>query len=207
MFIGTHDKHQTLYIIQSLQNNMNEDQEWFENDREENTEDPCPVCHKPLSLKIIPRKEQTVFVLGWHHECWECHRDIIVYYAFQPHPEDVNKLQRYNILNPIASETLSEICEIHYKMVRRETEAWGEILVNLCPHCGAYQGDFFVVHEEMLDKLDDPKSFCSIDKYDIELTEAERAWRYGHTENNGRVSLKPIRVHTSCKRKQSRAGY
>jgi hypothetical protein len=104
----------------------------------------CGYCQKPVYRIVKAPKELDLEIWKWTLNCWKCEKDTPVVW---PNTESWDFA--WESLTPQSFENLPET--IHklfpfFKIIEKRTMGVVEH-GNTCLHCGAYQGDWFVVHD------------------------------------------------------------
>lgn len=131
----------------------------------------CDYCQKPVFHIIKAPKETNIELWTWEIQCWKCKKDTPVVW---PNHDSCNFT--WESLGPHTFIDLPQIIQKtfpFFKIVEKKTMGVVEH-GNSCIHCGAYQGDFFVI-ENFLEIAYNPEI---AEKYQvtIQLTDDERVF-------------------------------
>lgn len=129
----------------------------------------CFVCGKRQFRFVLPPKEVKIELWVWNSECWKCKRVTPVVYI-SPN----TTVGGENVKPEFFEELPRKISEKYpfFKHVYSKTR--GEWLFgNVCVHCGAYLGDWFVA-DEMLEIAYSPEKIKEKTVVKVRLTEEER---------------------------------
>lgn len=134
----------------------------------------CAICRKRQYRIALPPKEVEIEVWMWYKKCWKCGKKTPVVWT-SPHSE----VGGFNV-NPDSFEDLiKKISEIYHFF--KATYSKGRVVYgNVCIHCGAYQGNWYV-WEELLEIAYEPSKIAEKRKIRFTLAEEERL-QYAHPE-------------------------
>ena len=154
---------------------LNEEQEkeflkQFSPEEAEQYSSRCVVCGKRQFRFVLPPKEVEIELWVWNSRCWNCKRVTPVAYT----SPDATVDEFFNV-DPNSFEELPRKISEKYPFFKRVySKTRGEwIYGNVCAHCGAYLGDWFVA-DEMLEIAYSPEKIKEKTVVKVRLTEEER---------------------------------
>lgn len=131
----------------------------------------CGHCQKPVYHIVKAPKEIDIEIWSWTTTCWKCKKDTPVVW-----PSKESCGFTWESLNPQTFNNLPEAIQQlfpFFKITEKKTMGVVEH-GNTCSHCGAYQGDWFVI-EDLLEISYEPES---VEKHQIhiQLTDDEQLY-------------------------------
>jgi len=96
---------------------------------------------KEIEVELVKIKEIKTY--KWKRKCWKCHKEIprVTYHLSLGNGYSIGDIEK---LDTILMEKYSFVKKT-YSYARGE-----QVIANTCLHCGALQGNFYVIHEDFI---------------------------------------------------------